>query len=183
MTLVAVGSRNPVKIAAARDGFGDLLGPVEVTGVEAASGVPPQPSGDEETIRGAVNRAQAALAASSDVTFAVGLEGGVVEIGGALYCCAWCAIADRSGRVGLASTGRCELPPAVAELIRNGMELGAADDIVFGRVNSKQGEGAVGLLTRGRIDRASFYAPAVTMALVRFLNAEVFAQRPPQAQP
>ena len=177
MTLVAVGSRNPVKISAARVGFGDLLGPIEVTGVEAASGVPPQPRGDEETICGSVNRARAALAAAPDAKFAVGLEGGVVQIGGALYCCAWCAVADRSGHVGLASTGRCELPPPVAELVRKGMELGAADDIVFGRVNSKQGEGAVGLLTRGRIDRASFYAPAVTMALVRFLNAEVFEQR------
>jgi non-canonical (house-cleaning) NTP pyrophosphatase len=57
------------------------------------------------------------------------------------------------------------------------MELGDADDLVSaGKL--KQGEGAVGLLTRGRIDRASFYAPAVTMALVRFLNDEVFAPKP-----
>ena len=97
-----------------------------------------------------------------------------MEIAGSLYCCAWCAIVDRAGRTGLASTGRCELPPPVAELIRSGMELGDADDLVFGRENSKQAEGAVGLLTRGRVDRASFYAPAVTMALARFLNAEVF---------
>ena len=177
MTLVAVGSSNPVKIAAAREGFIDLFGSVEVIGVDAASEVRPQPLGDEETIRGAANRANSALATVPDAKFAVGLEGGVVEVGGSLYCCAWCAVTDRSGRVGLASTGRCELPPPVAELIRNGMELGEADDIVFGRVNSKQGEGAVGLLTRGRIDRTSFYAPAVTMALVRFLNAEVFERR------
>ncbi len=154
-------------------------GPVTIAGVAAESGVSAQPMGDDETIQGAVNRAQAALAAAPDAELAVGLEGGVVEIGGALYCCAWCAIADRAGRVGLASTGRCQLPPPVAQLIRGGMELGADDYIVFGRINSKQGEGAVGLLTRGRIDRASFYAPAVTMALARFLNVEVFAQPAP----
>lgn len=182
MLVVAVGSKNPVKIAAARAGFGDLLGgPVEAIGVEAASGVAAQPMGDRETIQGATNRARAALAAVPDAQWAVGLEGGVVSIGEALYCCAWCAIVDRSGRVGLASTGRCELPPPVADLIRGGMELGDADDLVFGRANSKQAEGAVGLLTRGRIDRAAFYAPAVTMALVRFLNAEVFALPPPTA--
>ena len=165
--MVMVGSRNPVKIADGR----------EVAGVDVASGVAAQPVGDEETIRGAVNRARAALAAGpGKAELGVGLEGGVVEIGGALSCCAWCAIVDRAGRIGLASTGRCELPPRVAELIlRGGMELGDANDLVFGRVNSKHGEGAVGILTDGRIDRAAFYAPAVTMAMVRFLNAALFA--------
>ena len=61
MIQVAVGSRNPVKLAAVRAGLGDLLGPVDVVGADAASGVPAQPMGDEETIRGAVNRARAAL--------------------------------------------------------------------------------------------------------------------------
>jgi inosine/xanthosine triphosphatase len=179
MMIIAVGSRNPVKIAAARAGFGEALGLAEFIGVDAASQVSAQPIGDEETIRGAVNRAQAALAAVPHATYAVGLEGGVVEISEAasLYCCAWCAIVDRQGNTGLASTGRCELPPAVTRLIREeSMELGEADDVVFGRANSKQGEGAVGLLTRGLIDRAAFYAPAVTMALVRFLNPEVFGR-------
>ncbi len=172
--LVAVGSRNPVKVAAARAGFGDSLGAMEAVGVDAASGVAAQPMGDDETIQGAVNRARGALEAVPAAAMAVGLEGGVVEVGGALYCCAWCAILDRFGRLGLASTGRCELPPPVAALIRGGMELGEADDRIFGRSNSKQGEGAVGILTRGRIDRASFYSPAVTMALARFLNAPAF---------
>lgn len=173
--IIAVGSKNPVKVNAARTGIGDLLGvELEVRGIEAASGVAAQPMGDDETRLGAVNRARNALAAIAGAEFGVGLEGGVVEIGNAMYCCAWCAIVSRNGRTGWASTGRCELPPPVAELIRGGMELGAADDAVFGRTNSKQGEGAVGLLTRGRIDRAAFYAPAVTMALARFLNEELY---------
>ena len=172
--MVMVGSRNPVKMAAVRV---SLDGRREVVGVEVASGVAAQPVGDEETIRGAVNRARAALAAGpAEAELGVGLEGGVGEMGGALYCCAWCAVVDRAGRTGLASTGRCELPPRVAALIlRDGMELGEANDLVFGRVNSKHGEGAVGILTDGRIDRAAFYAPAVTMAMARFLNAGLFA--------
>jgi inosine/xanthosine triphosphatase len=179
--IVAAGSQNPVKLRAVRAGFSDMLGPIKVTGVEAASGVPAQPMGDDETIRGAINRARAALAALPNAEFGVGLEGGVVEIGGALYCCAWCAIVNRTAaQIGLASTGRCELPTHVAELIRGGMELGQASEIVFARTHTNRGQGAVGLLTRGRIDRASFYAPAVTMALVRFFNVGLFAGQPPR---
>jgi len=174
MITVAVKSRNPVKVNAARLGCGELLGaPVNALGVDGASGVRAQPVGDEETMDGALNRARAALAAVPEAEFGIGLEGGVVDIDGVLYCCAWCAVVRRSdGRAGLASTGRCELPPRVAELVRGGMELGAADDLVFGRNNSKQGEGAVGLLTRGAIDRTQLYVPAVTMALVQFLNED-----------
>lgn len=96
-----------------------------------------------------------------------------------MFACAWCAIVARDGRPGVASTGRCLLPPAVAGLVRGGRELGEADDLVFGRSQSKLNEGAVGLLTRGKIDRAAFYAPAVTMALVPFLNPEHFL--PPES--
>ena len=175
MLTIAVGSKNSVKVNAVREGFGDLFGPVDARGVEAESGVPAQPMGDETTRTGALNRAQQALQAIPEATYGVGLEGGITEMpDGVMYCHAWCAIVDREGSVGWASTGRCELPPPVAELIRAGLELGAADDQVFGRTNSKQGEGAVGLLTRGRIDRTAFYAPAVTMALARFLNPELY---------
>jgi inosine/xanthosine triphosphatase len=175
--LIAVGSKNRVKVDAVLRGFGDLMGDVEALGVDAESGVNAQPMGDEMTRAGAFNRASQALARIPSATFGVGLEGGIVEQpDGAMYCMAWCAIVDRAGSVGWASTGRCELPPPVTALVRRGLELGEADDRVFGRTNSRHGEGAVGLLTRGRIDRAAFYAPAVTMALARFLNPELYRQ-------
>jgi non-canonical (house-cleaning) NTP pyrophosphatase len=62
----------------------------------------------------------------------------------------------------------------VAELIRNGKELGEADDIVFGESNSKQKMGAVGLLTNNVIDRTEYYTHAVILALIRFKNANYF---------
>ena len=175
MALFAVGSRNPVKVAAVREGAIPFFSGLAVEAVDATSGVAAQPRGDDETMRGALNRARQALALAPAADYGVGLEGGVVEIGPAMFACAWCAIVARDGRSGVASTGRCLLPPAVADLVRGGMELGDADDLVFGRSQSKLSEGAVGLLTRGKIDRAAFYAPAVTMALVPFLNPEHFS--------
>jgi non-canonical (house-cleaning) NTP pyrophosphatase len=62
------------------------------------------------------------------------------------------------------------LPDEVAALVRGGMELGHADDVVFGRSNSKQEDGSVGLLTGGVINRETYYAHAVVLALIPFRN-------------
>jgi non-canonical (house-cleaning) NTP pyrophosphatase len=48
------------------------------------------------------------------------------------------------------------------------MELGEADDVVFGRANSKQANGSIGLLTDDTITRTSYYVDAVVMALIPF---------------
>ena len=62
----------------------------------------------------------------------------------------------------------------MARLIRSGIELGAATDRVFDRSSSKTAEGTVGLLTRGRIDRAAYYEQPVLLALVPFLSGTLF---------
>jgi len=54
------------------------------------------------------------------------------------------------------------------------MELGDADDLVFRKENSKQQNGAVGLLTNDAITRQSLYQPAVQMAFIPFLNPELY---------
>ncbi|MCL4505883.1 MAG: inosine/xanthosine triphosphatase [Chloroflexi bacterium] len=173
--LFAVGSLNPIKLQAVRTGVALLFADAVASAVAVASGVSAQPFGDEEMISGATQRAQAALQSMPEAAYGVGLEGGVLELQEGMFACAWCAVAGRTGAVGLASTGRFLLPQQVAALVRGGMELGAADDVVFGRSNSKQNEGAVGILTHRRLNRAEFYAPAVLLALVRFVNPEHFA--------
>ncbi|MEM6529629.1 MAG: DUF84 family protein, partial [Chloroflexota bacterium] len=54
--------------------------------------------------------------------------------------------------------------------VRGGMELGDADDIVFGRSNSKQQTGSVGLLTGDALTRETYYLHAVVLALIPFKN-------------
>lgn len=174
ITHLAVGSANPVKLQAVRDGATPMLGLVEVTHYNVPTGVAAQPFGDDAMIAGARNRAQAALHLSPIARFGVGLEGGVVERPEGLFTTAWCVVVDREGQVGLASTGHFLLPEKVAALVRGGMELGHADDQVFGRSNSKQREGSVGILTHGALNRAEYYAPAVLMAFIRFVNEDLF---------
>jgi len=48
-------------------------------------------------------------------------------------------------------------------------------DELTGENNTKQKDGAIGYLTKGVVKRAELYVPAVLMALVPFLNKDLFA--------
>jgi non-canonical (house-cleaning) NTP pyrophosphatase len=54
------------------------------------------------------------------------------------------------------------------------MELGDADDVVFKRVNSKHGQGTVGKLTNGQIDRTNYYVHALKLALIPWVRPELY---------
>lgn len=189
MKTIIIASKNPVKIQAAREGFARMF-PEEtfqVQGVSVPSGVSDQPFTDQETLRGALNRAANARRLCPQADYWAGIEGGIEdstvngEMTAGMTAFAWTVILgaeDGAGaegtRVGKGRTGAFFLPPRVAELVRAGKELGEADDIVFGRTNSKQENGAVGLLTGDVIDRAGFYVPAVILALIPFKNKELY---------
>ncbi len=173
---IVVASTNPVKIQAARAGFARLF-PGQVSaaeGVAVESGVSAQPMSDAETLQGALNRARQAQRARPQADYWVGIEGGCELLGGELAVFAWVVVCAPD-RVGRGRTGLFFLPEAVARLVRGGMELGAADDLVFNRSNSKQQNGAIGLLTGDVIDRLAYYEHAVIMALVPFKNAALYA--------
>jgi inosine/xanthosine triphosphatase len=171
---VAVGSTNPVKVAAAtavlRRVYGDG---VDAEAVAVASGVSHQPWGNEETLRGALNRAQAARRISG-ATLGVGFEGGLLEVEGHVFTCAWCAVVREDGVVGIAGGESVLLPPSVAAGVRAGGELGPAIDTLTGLHNTKQGGGAIGALTRGQLDRQTAYEHVLTLALARLLTSAYY---------
>lgn len=173
--LITVASRNPVKLQAALQGFRRMFPDetFDVQGVEIQSGVSIQPMSDAETYQGALNRAIQAAELVPNSDFAVGIEGGVEERAEELVAFAWIVISG-SGRVGKGRTGAFVLPPKVAELVNQGIELGEADDRVFGRTNSKQENGAIGLLTGNVLDRAGLYEMGVILALVPFKNEQLY---------
>lgn len=174
MIHIIVASKNPVKIEAVRDGLaGFLKEPFTITAVSVPSGVSDQPMSDAETLAGAVNRVNAALQQYPSGDYYVGLEGGVEENASGLIAFAWMVISDGQ-KTGKARTASFFLPPRVAELVHGGMELGHADDVVFSKTNSKQQNGAVGLLTNDVITRKSLYMPAVQMAFIPFLNPDLY---------
>ncbi len=169
MNKVVIASKNPVKIRAARGGFESMFPEEDWTfeGVQVPSDVADQPVSDADTRQGAHNRARNAQSKRPRARFWVGMEGGIADDGEGMIAFAWMVVRDDS-LVGEARTATFQLPSEVARLVRAGYELGHADDLVFQQDNSKQQDGAVGLLTDGLIDRADYYQHAVVLALIPF---------------
>lgn len=146
----------------------------EVLAVAVSGDIPEQPFGDTETRRGAVNRARAALA-SAQVDFGIGLEGGVLEVEDEqghteLYTNGWCAVIDRNGVLGVAGGANLLLPDSVAAAVRAGDELGPVMDRLTGKSSTHRGSGAIGVLTRGWLDRQEAFEQILIMAFARFLS-------------
>lgn len=174
---ISVASQNPVKLAAAEEGF-TLVYPkevLEVAAVKVDSEVADQPMSSDETLQGAMNRAQNAKEVEPESDFWIGLEGGIEAESGQMLNFAWIiVISKQSGKYGQAKTGSFYLPEKISQLVNQGKELGEADDIIFGGNNSKQKNGAIGLLTGDIITRKDFYVPAVVMALIPHMNPDLY---------
>ncbi|MEL7532651.1 MAG: inosine/xanthosine triphosphatase, partial [Bacteroidota bacterium] len=124
---------------------------------------------------GAINRVNNAISEYPEADYWVGLEGGIADDEHGMLAFAWMCVSDGE-RLGLGRTAGFYLPPQIAAMVREGIELGIADDKVFGKANSKQKNGAVGLLTHDLIVRETLYAPAVILALIPFVQADLYPQ-------
>lgn len=175
MKKIIVASLNPVKEEAVRAGFQQLF-PAEtftIEGVSVPSGVSDQPMTDAETLDGARTRAENAREARPAADFWVGVEGGCDYLEGELVAFAWVEVIGGFGSAN-ARTALFHLPKKVQCLIEEGYELGEADDLVFGKTNTKQKSGAVGLLSGDVITRATYYEHAVILALLPFKNQDLY---------
>ena len=176
MKKIVVASKNPVKLNATLAAFQKMFPEEQFTveGISVSSDVSDQPLSDNETYQGASNRARNAKQAAPDADFWVGLEGGIESKDNDMESFAWMVVESTGDLRGKGRTGTFFLPPAVADLIRQGKELGEADDIVFGQTNSKQANGAIGLLTHDVITRAGYYEMAMSFALIPFVHTDLY---------
>lgn len=184
---IIVGSKNPVKVGAVEEAFAKYFPKYEIIGIDVASGVSAQPMSELETMNGARQRAYAALESDSQAEYGVGLEGGVTELDptspnwsgvhggkGKLFECAWVAIVNREQKEGLGGGLYFELPEKIATRIRAGGELGPIMNELTGEDNVKQKMGAIGIFTKGQLDRKQAYVQIVLSALIKFVSPEWF---------
>lgn len=182
---LAVGMINPPKVNAALVGIKKALKGEEMSiyEYEVRSGVPLQPVGDEETLRGAIARAKGAYDSHTKKhgvppDFAIGLESGVAA---SILCYSdlesfsWIAVYDGK-MLGRARTSSVIMPPPITHLIlEEGMEMTAAFDYFFDTTDFNSSGGSIGHLTGGTISRATYYEQAVIMAFVPFLWGDLYA--------
>jgi inosine/xanthosine triphosphatase len=165
---IAVGSTNPVKIAAVQAVMTRAWPAVEIVSLDVPSGVSVMPFSDNECIMGARNRATAARVAL-DADLGVGLEGGVQPHTVGLMLVGWVVIVASDGRAGVGGSPRLPLPDSIASRILAGAELGPVMDDLLGEANIKQKGGAIGALTGGLVMRQEAFATAVAYALSPFV--------------
>lgn len=167
---IGVGSGNPVKRRAVASAVQDVLRDPAVESVPVESGVSEQPSGHEETHRGAGNRARNVLAAG-DYDLGVGLEGGVAGFDGTdgLFLVMWAAVSDGE-RTGHGAGPSMRLPEHVSTRLGDGAELGPVMDDLLGEDDVAKKQGAAGAFTAGRVDREEALATAVAGAMGPFVT-------------
>ena len=172
---INVGTKNPTKISAVEEIIKDyhMFAGAEVYGLKVSSGVSKQPISLEETAKGAVNRA---INSFKNCNYSFGIESGLTPLSYALtgyVNISVCAIYDGKNKPFIGASSGYEYPPKVIrEIIENNLEV---DEAMFkcGFTENKdigQSEGAISILTNGRIDRKNYMQGAIRNALIKLEN-------------
>ncbi len=160
--MIVVSSLNQAKVLAVKEVYQSD----QVKARAYPSHVSHQPKSDEETRTGAVNRALNALSENKEA-ICIGLEGGVMEVGGKLYLTSWGALAIEGREVITASGLRIELPSHFKEAL-NKSELSDLIDTYTQRINTRENLGAIGAFTNERINRKELFKQIVTLLKGQF---------------
>jgi len=148
---IIIGSLNPTKVGAVKNVFRNYI----VNGMNVPSNVSNQPLTDQETMEGAINRANnARVEGNSEI--GIGLEGGVIIENDRLFLCNWGALVYEQGTI-LASGAKILLPNEFISELQNGTELAVLMERYTNKKDIRSKEGAVGIFTNGRITRTQIF--------------------------
>lgn len=175
---INVGSKNKVKVNAVKEIISryDFLRDARVQGIESSSDVAEQPKSLDETIKGAMNRAKNSY---KNCDLSIGLESGLMKIPytkTGYMDVTVCAIYDgKEYHLGLSSA--FEYPKELTRLLfEEGLTVNEATQKIGlsneGDVGSRQG--AIGILTKGRLERKEYTKQAIVTALIHLENAHLW---------
>ncbi len=168
---ITVGSKNPAKVDAVREILQDYphLKDAEVVGIETDSGVGDQPISLAQVITGAMNRSKSSFI---DCEYSIGLESGLMEVpftkSGYMDVCA-CAIFDgKEQHLGLSSGWEFPDKEINRMIVEDGLDMSQAINKVglTSDASIGAGQGAIGILTKGRLDRKAYTKEALRTALI-----------------
>ena len=169
MCKVYLGSTNPIKIAAV-----EAVLNTKVHGINVDSGVSNQPFSDQETIKGAYNRANNI----TEIGLRFGLEAGVQMVNDILFLVNWGVLIDETDNVYYAGGTRIPLPENVkSELLKGENELATIIDEIYNTVNIKHDKGAIGLLTSNYVSRKDIFIHIVKLLIGQHISKSVDLSR------
>ncbi len=171
--LIAIGSKNPAKLKAAKLALKKLFPKAEIIAVDVRSNVSTQPKSDEESIKGAINRAKLALK-KTNADFAIGMEGGMHKIGKNYFESGWIAVIDKNGKIGLGSSARWQVSQKISKPLLKGKELAEVINELTARDNVHIKEGVMGLITNGHLPRHISYSHGILFAFAPFISDPIF---------
>ncbi len=183
--LVAVGSVNPLKVAAVREAFTRVWPdrPWRVTGVEVNSDGSDQPLRDPDCIAEARNRARTALTAL-DAEYGVGLYAELHRIGEHWFDTGWVVVVAADGTESIGSTIQMPAPPQMMEIVEQVTEELDDDDAdatggpaapgMAAGGFSESSESHADLMSHRAVVPTSGYTDGVVSALVRFVHPDLF---------
>lgn len=173
--IVCVGTENNIKLKATRNVFSKIYDTVVVKKVRVNSAVPRQPFG-KYIVRGAINRARAAIQQPYNVDFGVGIEAGLVwnrEIRD-YFDVQYCAIIDKCGKITVGHGSGFVYPPEILAAVREGDEVGSAMEKLTKIGNIGKRIGAIGYLSKRILTRTELTEQAVLMALIPRLHWDLY---------
>lgn len=179
MKVLAVGTRNPVKVVAVTNVVKRIFkDEFRVVQVEVSSGVPKQPIGLGQTILGAVNRARQARKVVSGAEYGVGIEAGLTRVPRTItgyFDIQFAAVIDGKDRVTIGCGSGFEYPPEVlSEVLGREKEIGEVMEVLSGTKNIGERMGAIGYLSHGELDRCALTEQAVLMAFIPRINEKLY---------
>lgn len=172
---ILVGSKNPVKIQAAKEAFELYYENVEVVGYPAESGVNEQPV-NEEIFLGAKNRSlnlrKYAEENGIEADFFASVESGMTDKLGDWVITNVAVVIDKNGKVSMGTSAGFPVPHRLVDEIKE-KSLGVVMGNLSGEDDISKKYGGVYFLTR-KITRDDLSRDAFVMALTKFVNGEVW---------
>lgn len=158
-----LGSTNPVKLQAVKH----VLTDYQVVGMSVDSLVGNQPMNDEDTIKGAYNRAQQLPRDG----LRIGLEAGIMQHDQTFYLVNWGVLIDEENRVFYAGGTRIPLPSSVIQrVLHESKELANVMEEETKINGIKHKEGAIGYYTNSKVKREDIFIHIMNLLYGQYLH-------------
>ncbi len=174
---VLMATKNPGKIEGAKQAFEKYFDNVEIEGISVDSDVSDQPL-NEEIFEGAKNRVKNLKKYAKDnnikADYFIASEAGITNLLGGEWIDINTAVIENSEGIQSVGTSQgFQIPDKYMDEIR-ATELGIVMDKIFKGQNLGKGKGGISYLTKDVISRIDLTRNAFIMALIKYINGEVW---------